>query len=1497
VRRAARLLFWSVLGLCAAVAVTLSAVAAFAATPGGKRVVARLLIERIDAALAGRLALEGFEVLPGGGVELRGLEVWDPDGHLVLQVSRARLSADLTRLRSRAVGLVVELDGPSVLLESEPDGGLSLLRALAPATPSPPEPPGRGPSRPSWTLRLTRLSVRQGDLWWRGPDGVSRLEASGVGAEAEGAYGPAGGFAELRLRADLAAPVEGPAALDLAARLEGDRLTVPVLAAALGETRLEGIGEADLRRLAFRAAVTRLGVARADVARAAPGAPLAGDLEGTLYAESDGARATAAADVRPVDGAPAGEAVAAAAVRLPPAAAAAGFELTVRDLDPSRLVAQAPPGRLSLAARGAASGRRLAEARGRIELDVAPSRLRRGTLGPITVRATADRGRVEVPALDARLPGLAVTGSGRWRAGGAVGGALVLDASDLARLGEDLAALGLDGLPPLAGRAKGQATLAGTASAPALSASVEAPAARLGELRLEGARLALAAAGPAASAKGSLDGTVARALLGATEARGVAVGARLEGDEATVRLAALLPEVGKDPVTLQAGARLARDRRTATLHDLTLGWPGTRYALARPAELRLDGPSVDRLELGDGERRLALSGGLGPREALDARLEVSRLDLARLPRGLVPADLGLAGDLSADARASGTVSRPRVEGSFSLEGGEARGLAGLEAHGTATWDGAVRRLAAALGLRRRAGGTVEATADLPLPLARSRRAEPVALTVAMAGWPIAPVRSAAALDVPVSGTGAVRVTLGGTAAAPTLAASVELADLSYEDLGPFAVTASLDDPGTAARLSVEARHAGARLAGATAALPLDVGALLADPAAALRALATAPLQASLDAPGADLAPFAGRSFVPEGIAGTLSAAATLTGTLSAPRGTVALGLRDGAAAGYAGLAGSAELELGGARTALALRTSAGGDEALRLTGSLGAPVERLLDRAALRRAALALEGSLPPLSLARATGAPLALAGTVALRLTAAGTLADPTASLDADGAAVLVEGRPLGDVQATARYAAGHATAEVAFRATAGGTLTAAGALDARLGLDADASAVARAPARLRVTAQALDLGVLPALLPGLVRSAAGPLTLEVAASGPLDALAPRGSARLERGRLAVTEYGEWTELALEATLDREALLVPTFAARRGGGRLAGSFALRDLAKPAAALEGSLRLEGFTLARAGMDLARIDGSAALSGTLTDRLLDATLTVPGATVKLPRKTPRALQSLERRADIQVGRPRPKRPRPEPAAGAPAEPPFEARLRLVMPGKLFVRSDNPRVDLEVKGDTTWRLAGGELTAEGPMEVVRGTVEPIGGRVFVLDRGRVQFTGGGWRAGLLDVAARWENPIATVTVVVDGPIDDPKIQLSSRPPLDDATIAMLIATGRTELKAGTSDVGSLTAKDAGMAAAGAAASLVFKDLLADKLPVDSIALDSTAVRAGKYLPGGKIFIAYVRRFEARPDKGENPDEVRVEYQISPRWTFESRYGNAQSGGASLIWSRDY
>jgi translocation and assembly module TamB len=134
------------------------------------------------------------------------------------------------------------------------------------------------------------------------------------------------------------------------------------------------------------------------------------------------------------------------------------------------------------------------------------------------------------------------------------------------------------------------------------------------------------------------------------------------------------------------------------------------------------------------------------------------------------------------------------------------------------------------------------------------------------------------------------------------------------------------------------------------------------------------------------------------------------------------------------------------------------------------------------------------------------------------------------------------------------------------------------------------------------------------------------------------------------------------------------------------------------------------------------------------------------------------------------------------------------------------------------------------------------------------------------------------------------------MTSVPPLDESQIAMLIATGSTELKPGSGGVGTLTGEEAGRAAVGAVATQLFKNVVADKLPVDSVALSSSEIRAGKYVTD-KIYVGYTRNFEAQPEEGDNTNEVRVEYRISPRWTLESRYGDANTGSASLIWSKDY
>ena len=1197
---------------------------------------------------------------------------------------------------------------------------------------------------------------------------------------------------------------------------------------------------------------------------------------------------------------------AAVALRLG-GARALGFDLALERIDPASLHAAAPRGDVTLSGRGALAGRSLEDLRADVVLSIARSRLRGGELGPGEIVARAERGAYDVRRLKLRAPGLALDGAMRWRPRGAVSGRLVADAADLGAVRRNLGALLGRKLPAVAGKARVEAALSGTERAPALRATGTAPTLRVGGVALQGVRLVASASGPLRRPLVDVEGGAASVRSGAEEiARALSLRARLENEEASVSASAALPAVGDSPLAIDARGRLGPRRDRFALAELTLAYPGARWRLDHPATIRFEGPATDRLELVTGEQRISVEGGLGARGALDAHVELVRVDLTRLPPGVIPRNLGVAGVLSADARATGTTRRPRLAGRFELEGGAVRGLAGLHGAGSGSWDGRARRASATLAVERAGGGAVDVSADVPLPLDRSPAA-PLNVRIRVQALPVAPVLAAAGAATPLEGILALEATLAGTSGASRLSAQASLEKGAYQEFRPFAIAATLENPGEHAELRATVTYDAARALELKAAAPLDLGDVIARPAVAIGALRTAPVEASAIVPGLDLALLAGVLGLPDELRGTADVRATLTGSAAAPRGNLTASVAHGAIAGYRDVGLEIGVALEASQVSVSGQLGLGTDHVLQLDGAIAAPVERLLAADRLRTTPLRIDGVVPRVELSRAAGADVTvpLAGVIEGRLSASGTLAAPVMQVDLDGSGITVDGRPLGDVTLRARHASARTEAQVAIRATAGGKVDVTGTLDAPLGVGARRPPLREAPLDARLVASALDLGVLPALLPGIVRAASGTITANVTAHGPLARPRPRGKVLLDGQRVAIAEYGEWTDVALDVQVNDDALELRRLTARRGRGKLEASGFVRNLAEPSSPAELHMTAESLGINRAGQELAKLDLRADASGTYTADALRVEVRIPGGTLRLPSQTPRELQSLEQRPDIVVGR-REIRERRKGAPGAAAKPgsaavgppakPFTLAVHVVAPGQLFVKGDSPRMNVELKADVSYELGGGSDYASGDVSVVRGFVEPIGGRHFDIGRGRVQFTGGPLKAAMLDVEATYENPTATVTVTVAGPVSDPEIRLSSKPQLDEGQIAMLIATGHAEMKVGSGEAGALTGEEAGKAALGAVATQAFKGLVADKLPLDTIAVDSGAVRAGKYVTD-KIYVGYVRRFDADVERGENEDEMRIEYRFSPRWTAQSRYGTSGSGGASLVWSKDY
>lgn len=1512
-RRAVRWVGWALLWGVASVGLLISLLALLAALPATRPAVAAALIRQVDEAVAGRLELDGIAVLPHGGVEVRGLRVFDPEGAQVLRVDRARLFANAFAIAAREVRVSVELDGVDADAASRgPDGALSIARAFAPARPArarrPPEAGGPGAAREGeasgWIVRVGRLAISNGRIL-ADAGGARPLEADALALEARGLWSARTAWVEARLTANLAAPLAAPASLALRAVRDGDRLELERLAVELGADRLEAVGEGDLARRSGRVAVTRLGVSPREAGTLAPGARLAGELAGTLYAESDGTVATAALEVVPDGAGAAGRARVAAAAGLPPAKTAWGLVAEIDRLDPSRLSLLAPPGRVTLHASGAAVGTRLAELSGRLALTLERSRLRGGQLGPVELRATAGGGNVDVSRLEATLPGGTVGGHVSWREGKEVAGRLTVVAADLDVLERNLAGLLGRPVPHLSGTGRAEVSLSGTSRAPVLDASVNAARLEVADVRAEGARLRVQLQGPAEVLSGRVEGALERARVGELELRGVDLEAALGEEEGSLSFTANAPRLGTELVRAMLRGRFGPRRAWFDLADAAIAWPGTRFELVQPARIGIGPPGVDRLLLAAGDQRIELTGGLQPGGKLDARVRLANLDLARLPRGLVPPEVAAEGMLTVDARASGTRAAPRVEATIGLTSASAYGVGGLQLLGDAAWDGGRERIEADLGLVREHGGAVDLSLDLPVALGRAGARESVRVEVTGRAVPLDELVWLAGSYALVSGDVDLHATLQGDVGDPSLSATIAVRNGTWDDLEGLALDASLEASGDRLRANGRGALTGAGAATVQSELALDLPALLSRPAQAVAEARRSPFSLSLQLPAAALAPLASRLSLAPDLAGRLAATASLAGTLAAPRGTATLTLEDGAGWGARAVGARLDVALAPDRSGATLDLRLAGKPAARVDATIALPAERLAERAALAQAQVRADVALPRSELGPWGGELLALKGTVEGRATLRGTASAPQAecSLTASGAAV--EGRPLGDVTVVGRYAARRATAAVELQPPLGGKLHADAALDRPLGLGAEAGPLLESPAEVRVKADALDLGFLPALAPGLVRAASGAATLDLVAAGPVGELRPRGSFRVAKGRLALAELGDWTDAAIEADLGDDAITLRRFDVKKGKGTLSLTGSVRGLSRGGqpAEVEAKAVSRDFGVERAGMEFARFDLTAEARGQLERHRLTLGVVVPQAEVKLPKRIPRTLQELDARKDITVGRPRPQRarraPRPVEAAATAAPPPgtpFTSVIHLVAPRRFRVRADQPRIDIELKADALFAFSAGREEATGTIEAIRGQIEPIGGRVFELERGKVTFNGGRIAAGALDVAARYDNPTAKVHALLEGTLGKPQLRLSSEPPLEEAQVAMLIATGRTEVKAGEAGINSLTGGDAGLAAAGAVVTGMFKDLLSDKLPIDSVSLDSTALTAGKYLTD-RIYVGYVRKFDAKPEKGENPDEVRIEYQLAPGWQVETRYGTGQSGGASIVWTKNY
>ena len=260
---------------------------------------------------------------------------------------------------------------------------------------------------------------------------------------------------------------------------------------------------------------------------------------------------------------------------------------------------------------------------------------------------------------------------------------------------------------------------------------------------------------------------------------------------------------GSVPLELHLGGTVDEDRRGIEMETFALRYPEATWTMEEPAHLRFPANELvlEPVRLVAPGEAIRL-GGSKRGDKVDATLGLETLDLATLPRALLPPSMVLAGRVTLDARARGTLQDPAVAATVDAVDVTVGKVQHLFVKGNGEW--AARRARAKLDARG-LGTELTADVDLPVDALRRRKHDPVRARISMPTFDVAQVVCAAVRTKllargcdddrsEVTGTAELELDLSGHADAPVLQATARTHGLRYRKLPPTDLTLAVSGP-------------------------------------------------------------------------------------------------------------------------------------------------------------------------------------------------------------------------------------------------------------------------------------------------------------------------------------------------------------------------------------------------------------------------------------------------------------------------------------------------------------------------------------------------------------------------------------------------------------------------------------------------------------------------------------------------------------------------------
>ena len=427
----------------------------------------------------------------------------------------------------------------------------------------------------------------------------------------------------------------------------------------------------------------------------------------------------------------------------------------------------------TLKARGVVDSQRLADADGSILLDIPRQDLAGHAWGPFHVAAQAQP--ASPPKLDMRLavPGVELTGKDRGPS--SVGADLHLAADDLHETGRAIQALTGSEMAELGGH--------GT-----IDLSVEKPAG------VQPGRL-----------DAQLKAAFPKLRSGTTVLEEIALAAKLHERDVSLAFGLVSPA----RVDLGMNGRLDEDRKGFALSQLTVTFPGERWASQGTAQARFDDKelSLSNFRLASEGQLLAIDGSRRG-EDIAAHLALTALRLDQLPASLVDPTLRLDGKVNVDVKAEGTTETPKVTAMVGLDKVAYQGFKQIDAKLNATLQD--QKIGATMNVE---APFLTASSELHLPTDPLAPGAPIDVKLDVKHLDVAQLLRGAGSGPLAGGRVNVKLRLDGSADDPRLDVGIEAFDLAVNAPPPGA------KPGPGAKGTRPAKAA----TPAAAAKPVDLG--------------------------------------------------------------------------------------------------------------------------------------------------------------------------------------------------------------------------------------------------------------------------------------------------------------------------------------------------------------------------------------------------------------------------------------------------------------------------------------------------------------------------------------------------------------------------------------------------------------------------------------------------------------------------------------------------